>query len=276
MMFELKDIKILTKLTKHYKYEKTDEWEVVINAKLETNSNIIKSKQLNDTLDYVQVEEKIIQFVTSKRFILIEEILDGVLNICLSFDKITKATVEVAKYNVLHKTNKVSVSDTRSKNVVFLALGSNLGNKIENITKSLNLLQDKIHNIKYSCVYESAAVLLSNSPKEWDIPFYNMAIKCNTKLNPFELFEFVKKIEKQIGRKNSQRFSPREIDIDIIFYNNEFLITDELKIPHNDFMNRDFVIFPLLDLDKNIISCNFINKLKKIYDKDFWNNKYNT
>ena len=136
-------------------------------------------------------------------------------------------------------------------NLVYLALGSNLGDRINNLNKSIDLIQkDGIFIKKRSKFY---------STKSWpnvSFPYFiNSVILIETKLNLTELFLKIKKIEKKLGRTKSKRNYPRVCDIDIIDYNGEIihrkLGKHKLNTPHKRMHNRNFVLFPLYELDKD-------------------------
>ena len=135
--------------------------------------------------------------------------------------------------------------------LVYLALGSNLGDKINNINKSIDLIQKEgIFIKKRSKFYNTKSWPNKNFPH-----FINSIILIETKLNITELFLKIKKIEKKLGRTKSKRNHPRVCDIDIIDFNNEIihrkLGKHKLNIPHKRMHNRNFVLFPLFELDKD-------------------------
>ena len=128
---------------------------------------------------------------------------------------------------------------------VFLALGSNKGNKANYLKKAVRLLNenDNCKVVKISSVYLTSPY--GSVPQD---DFYNCVIEVVTTLSISELISFTKKIEKFLGRKNEERWGPREIDIDILFYNQLIYDSDELKIPHLEIMKRDFVLVPLMEI----------------------------
>ena len=135
-------------------------------------------------------------------------------------------------------------------NIVYLSIGSNVGNKKANIEKSKHLLEEnKIKIIKISSIYETYSWPNINHPK-----FYNIVIKIITKLNPLELFNVIKIIEKKLGRKKTKINAPRTCDIDILDYNGSCYKlsknSDKLLIPHPRLHNRNFVLFPLFEIEK--------------------------
>lgn len=137
-------------------------------------------------------------------------------------------------------------------NIVTLAIGSNLGDRIVNIEKSLSFFENSI--LLKAKLYETKAFLLPNSDPSWDINYVNTVVQISTKMSAFELIKFIKKIELTIGRNpDHQKWSPREIDIDIIFYNNSIIDTLDLTIPHKFCHLRKFVLDPLVEIGPDII-----------------------
>lgn len=133
---------------------------------------------------------------------------------------------------------------------VFLSIGSNLGNRCENITNALKKLYE-IENTKVkraSDVYETEPVGRTNQPA-----FLNIAVEIETDLGPLELLSEIKKIEYQLGRTPQERWGPRIIDIDIILYDNLIINDVQLVLPHREFRKRRFVLQPLAELCGNAV-----------------------
>ena len=136
-------------------------------------------------------------------------------------------------------------------NIAFLGIGSNLGNKKKNIEKAKFLLEkNSIKIIKSSNIYETFSWPNKNDPK-----FYNVVIKIITKLKPTKLFNIIKNIEKKLGRKKTLVNKPRTCDIDILDYKGQIYKlstnSNKLIIPHPRLHNRNFVLFPLFEIEKN-------------------------
>ena len=142
--------------------------------------------------------------------------------------------------------------------MVYLGIGSNLGNKTQNIEKAKYYLEiSGIKIIKFSNYYESPSWPDQNKPK-----FVNIIIQTNTKFSPQKLLKIFKNIEKKLGRKKSVKNSPRTCDIDIISYRNT--ISDgHIKIPHERMSKRNFVLIPLFELNKKW----YHPKMNKTIDK---------
>ena len=128
---------------------------------------------------------------------------------------------------------------------IYLGIGSNLGNKRNNIDKAkFKLIQNNIKIIQSSSFYESLSWPNSKNPK-----FLNIVIKIVTNLSPSQLLNKCKEIEISLGRKKGFKNSPRKCDIDILDYNNRS-IKGHIILPHPRMHNRNFVLFPLYELNK--------------------------
>ena len=130
--------------------------------------------------------------------------------------------------------------------LVYLGIGSNLGNKRSNIEKAkFKLAQNNIKILQSSSYYESLSWPNEKNPK-----FLNIVLKINTNFKPLELLQKCKEIENDIGRKKSPINSPRVCDIDILDYGNK-KISGEISLPHPRMHMRNFVLFPLFELNKD-------------------------
>ncbi|HEX8931821.1 MAG TPA: 2-amino-4-hydroxy-6-hydroxymethyldihydropteridine diphosphokinase, partial [Patescibacteria group bacterium] len=137
---------------------------------------------------------------------------------------------------------------TKPMYTVFLALGSNIGNKKEQINSAVKLLGQQIKNIQLAKFYETKPMYYEDQED-----FLNTALKGETELSPEELLKFVKTIEKKLGRQKRFRNGPREIDIDILFYDDLILNEKNLIIPHPQIPEREFVLKPLMDMAPDFI-----------------------
>jgi len=126
---------------------------------------------------------------------------------------------------------------------ICLALGSNLGDKLEILRATCRALAPYVTITATSPVYETQPAYVTNQPL-----FYNAVIRGTTTLDPMGLLYTVKDIEIELGRLPTFRYGPRVIDIDIIFYDSLALHTTELTIPHALMAERIFVLKPLADI----------------------------
>ena len=127
--------------------------------------------------------------------------------------------------------------------IVYLSLGSNIGNRRKNIEAAIiELEKNNINPLILSSLYETEPV----GPKQR--MFYNMAGKFNTKLQPNELLKQVKRIERILGRTKTFKWGPRVIDIDILFYGKQIIQMKNLIIPHKEIVHRLFVLIPMKEI----------------------------
>ena len=129
---------------------------------------------------------------------------------------------------------------------VYLAVGSNIGNRINNINKACHLLTNFCSIVKISKIYET-----NSWPDETFPKYLNIIIKCNTVLNPISLLKNLKEIETFLGRKKAKKNFPRTCDIDIIDFKGLKINSKNIKIPHPRMSNRNFVLLPLFEIEKN-------------------------
>lgn len=156
---------------------------------------------------------------------------------------------------------------------VFLGLGSNLGDRAENLRETKIRIEESIGSVvSASSVYET---------EPWgfvsDLDFLNIVLCVETDLSPSGLLGRILMIESQMGRiRRESQFSSRKIDIDILLYNNEIINEEALNIPHLRMHERKFVMIPLAEIAPDLIhpvlnksiesllkSCKDDNKVRK-------------
>ena len=136
---------------------------------------------------------------------------------------------------------------------IYLGLGSNLGDRKNNLTQAIALLEHKgVHCVRTSPVIETPALLPTDALWEWNKPFLNMAIQVDTQHSSEETLHIIKDIQTELERENTARWSPRPIDIDILIWHEELINTDSLTIPHKDMHLRHFVLTPLIAMAPNL------------------------
>jgi len=135
--------------------------------------------------------------------------------------------------------------------MIVLGLGSNLGDRLGNLRKAVAAIK-KIPAMtvqQVSPVYISDALLPENAPADWDMPYLNLAIRCDTTLQPMELLQQLKNIEWSIGRKPAVRhWGPRVVDIDILAIDDLIIESEPLTVPHSSLQERPFALWPLADV----------------------------
>jgi 2-amino-4-hydroxy-6-hydroxymethyldihydropteridine diphosphokinase len=130
---------------------------------------------------------------------------------------------------------------------VYLSLGSNLGNRQDNLDRALKLLSERMRLGKVSSIYDTEAVGPITQPR-----FLNLACEAFTHLTPEGLLALAKGIELKMGR-HSRSGEPRVIDIDIILYGDRVVDTKGLVIPHPQMQERSFVLIPLAEIAPDVV-----------------------
>ena len=133
---------------------------------------------------------------------------------------------------------------------VFLGLGSNMGEREKFLNRAIAELK-KAQNTKIvwaSSVYETDPVGKTDQPK-----FLNAALEVETALEPRELFAEAKSVEQRLGRTMSERWGPREIDIDVLLYDGLVFSDDAVTVPHPEMERRKFVLVPLKEIAPDLV-----------------------
>lgn len=126
----------------------------------------------------------------------------------------------------------------------YLSLGSNLGDRAENLAEALRLLRHpRVEVTRVSAVYETEPVDVEGQP--W---FLNQVVEIETSLFPMMLLKHIQAIEREMGRRRTVAKGPRLIDIDILLYAQFIVDTPRLTIPHKELHKRRFVLEPLCEL----------------------------
>jgi len=134
-------------------------------------------------------------------------------------------------------------------NKSYLLLGTNQGNRNYYLSAAIDCIQQEIGNIlQQSSIYQTKAWGIHNQPD-----FLNQVIICDTKLDAHKLLKGCQEIEKKLGRKRLIRWGQRTIDIDILYFNENIIATEDLKIPHPEIQNRRFTLIPLVELSPNLV-----------------------
>ena len=130
----------------------------------------------------------------------------------------------------------------------YLLIGGNLGNRTENLSKAVLLINEQCGPLtRSSSIYETEAWGNTDQPS-----FLNQALEISTSLNARQLMRKVLKIEEEMGRVRKEKLGPRIIDIDILLFESEIHDLRFLKIPHPEIQNRRFVLVPLAEIDSTL------------------------
>jgi 2-amino-4-hydroxy-6-hydroxymethyldihydropteridine diphosphokinase len=133
--------------------------------------------------------------------------------------------------------------------VAYIGLGSNVGDRFENLREAVRLLGsiDEVEIVRTSSVYETEAV----GPEQPD--FLNAVVAIDTTLGARELLGHLKRIEVDLGRKPRERWGPREIDLDLLIYGDETIDQPDLQVPHPRMAERAFVRVPLAEIAPDLV-----------------------
>jgi dihydroneopterin aldolase/2-amino-4-hydroxy-6-hydroxymethyldihydropteridine diphosphokinase len=247
-------IKKLEIFAKHgvFAEEKALGQKFIISAKLYTDVRKAgKSDDLADSLDYGGACVDIINYVQNNTFNLIERVAEGLTEMLFKKNpKLQKVEIEVEKpwAPIGANLETVSVKIERSRHRVIIALGSNIGNREEHLRFGIDELS-RAEN----CEVLRVSSLINTMPYgvvEQD-DFLNGCLELETLLEPLELLDLTKSIEKMCGRAESKRWGPRTLDLDIIFFDDLIFSSDRLRIPHIDAHRRDFVLIPMDEIVPN-------------------------
>lgn len=206
---------------------------------------------LEDTVDYGKICFRIQRFLTEHTYKLIEAAAEALAKELLyTVERLRAVDIEIEKpwAPVGLPLETVSVSIHRGWHDAYIALGSNMGDKEAYMRHGVNaLVQSKDFRVK------AVSKFLETKPygvKEQD-NFLNGCMVAETLLTPEELLEFLQGVERSVNRIREGRWGPRTLDMDIIFYDDLIIDTVNLKVPHIDMHNRDFVLVPMQQIAPN-------------------------
>ena len=144
----------------------------------------------------------------------------------------------------------------------YLGLGSNLGDKLQFITKAIDQIS-KLENVE---IKRTSSMIETKPYGKTDQPdFINCVIELDTDLLPEELLKKCLYIENQLGRIRNEKWGPRTIDIDMLFYEDEIIDTELLVLPHPQLHKREFVLISLNELCPDIVHPKLNKKIRDIF-----------
>jgi 2-amino-4-hydroxy-6-hydroxymethyldihydropteridine diphosphokinase len=146
---------------------------------------------------------------------------------------------------------------------IFLLLGTNLGNRPQNLERAIFAIAENIGSIrKMSSVYKTAAWGKTDQAE-----FYNQVVLITTSLDPLALLAQVVNIEKILGRVRTEKWGPRLIDIDILFYDQLIIENESLTIPHPGIPGRRFTLVPLCEIAPGFIHPQLNKEISVLLDE---------
>ncbi len=233
--------------------------------------NFLNEDNLENTLNYSEVIELLKDINSNQRFNLLETlsqtIANGIMGISSLVEevyvKIEKTSPPIREnlgsvgieYTLNRRKWKIVKKDrSESSEVdVYLSLGSNIGDRENNLRKAVDLIGSNpaVNVVKVSSIYETEPMYLKDQNS-----FYNIVLEAqiDSELGPFEAMGFLKGIEYGMGRKRvGKKYGPRIIDIDLLYYGEMSIESDFLTIPHPKIEERRFVLVPLSEISPHFL-----------------------
>lgn len=203
-----------------------------------------RSDQLADTLDYKRLRDSILQVAEASQFRLIESLCERIASICLQQDIVRKVKVRLEKPGALRHARSVAVEVIRRRPAIALiSVGSNI-RPVEHIPAALDLLMHKVEVLASSTFYQTEPVGTPGQPM-----FVNGVWMIKTDMTAWQLKnDILRRTEVLLGRVRCEKKDmPRNIDLDLLLYQDLVSTRPELPLPHPD-LYRPFVLAPVLEL----------------------------
>ncbi|MCR5784933.1 MAG: 2-amino-4-hydroxy-6-hydroxymethyldihydropteridine diphosphokinase [Eubacterium sp.] len=221
----------------------------LVNVIMKTDvTKAAKGDDIHSSVHYGNVCAFISDYMRNNTFKLIETVAEHIATeLLLKYNLIKEISVEIKKpwAPIGLPVESVSVKVNRGWHRVFIALGSNMGDKEEYLRGAVSSLEKA-----NGCSVKKVSSFIVTEPYggvEQD-DFLNGVLELKTYLRPYELLELLHSIENAAGRKREIHWGPRTLDLDILLYDDIKMNEEDLTIPHPDMKNRDFVIGPLKEI----------------------------
>ncbi len=222
--------------------------------------------ELTDTINYAVVCDLAADFLKNTAYDLIEKAAYELSKeLLLRYTNVDLVNIKLHKPNAPLEVefDDISVNITNNWNEVYIGVGSNMGDKKGNINKALCQLKNDDH---FKDVVSTKLIKTKAYGGVEQDDFLNGAVRLKTVYDPFELLDVLHELEKEAGRERSIHWGPRTLDLDILFYENMLIDTEDLKIPHVDMENRYFVLGPLMELCPEKMNPRTCKSISQMYD----------
>ncbi len=236
-----------------FEFEKENGQYFYLSINIKTNfEETLFDDNLNNTIHYGYISEDAIKFLQENTFDLIETAIYRLSDfLFLKYNQIDELELEIFKPNAPVELDfkNISVKIKHKKTKVYISLGSSIGDLNKYFDDAIKMIKKTsgIYCLKESQRYSSLP-LGGVAKKE----FLNSVVEIETILTSTKLLKVLNDIESKLDRKREIKWDDRTIDLDILFYGNQIISKENLIIPHPEIENRDFVLKPLLDLNKNL------------------------
>ena len=201
---------------------------------------------LEKSVHYGDLTRKVTEIFCEESLDLIEECVEKVAHFILNeYPLVEEVKVVLEKpWAPIGQMGKPIATCHRKRNIAFIGIGSNMGDSKENIELALEKMEDEATKIvKKSELIATKAWGLEDQPD-----FLNGVVQIETYYEPMTLLRFLQNIENELGRIREVKWGPRLIDLDILFYNDEIIYSEDLLVPHPYIEERDFVLEPMKEI----------------------------
>ncbi|MCR5830366.1 MAG: 2-amino-4-hydroxy-6-hydroxymethyldihydropteridine diphosphokinase [Lachnospiraceae bacterium] len=203
-----------------------------------------KTDELTATVHYGKVCEFITKIASENTYKLIEKLAEEIANKILIKFGVDRVKIRVDKpwAPMLLHVDTVFVEVERQWHTAYISIGSNLGDRESIINGAVSRIGslEEIRVSAVSDIIETKPYGVTDQPD-----FLNGCLEIRTLLRPYELLAELLLIEASFGRERKEHWGPRTLDLDILFYDNQCILSHDLVIPHPDMINREFVLKPL-------------------------------
>lgn len=226
-----------------------------------------RTDELDKSIDYGKVCHFINNYMKANTYNLIEAVAENLTKeMLLHIPGLREVTLEIKKpwAPIGLPLDTAAVKITRKWHVAYIALGSNMGNRSENLDFGV----DEMDNDE-NCSVLRIADPLETKPYggvEQD-DFLNTCMEIQTLYYPGELLKRCKEIEKAAGREKTVHWGPRTLDLDILFYDDEIISEEKLCIPHVDMIHRDFVLKPMNQIAPYLMHPVLKKRISQLWDE---------
>ncbi len=222
---------------------------------------------LSYSVNYADVAHFVEKQMKVRNYKLIEAAAENLAEeILLQFPLVSRVCIEIRKpwAPILLPLDHVSVRIVRGWNRVYLSVGSNMGDRKENIANAVRALREDRRIRK---VMESELIQTEPYGYTQQEDFLNGAVFLETMYQPGELLARIHEIEAEGHRERKLRWGPRTIDLDILLYGQERIQTEDLVIPHREMHLRDFVLRPLAEIAPWVVHPVFHKTIYELYQE---------
>lgn len=207
-----------------------------------------KTDDLSQSINYGEAAQFMKLYMEQNTYKLLEAVVEHLAEeLLLRYPFIEKVFLELKKpwAPILLSLDTVSIMIERKWHICYIAIGSNLGDKEENLKKAIELL-NKDERTEVTKVSDFIVTEPYGGVPQDD--FVNGALEMKTLRSPREVLQLIGEIEEKLKRVRKIHWGPRTIDLDIIFYDDDVILESDLIIPHKEMTKRDFVLKPLCQI----------------------------